>query len=220
MLEELFPRVPGNVTVVLHDSPVQLLAVASRYLPVARRLASPPARRYMAGWFAAGEVHALSPPALRALPPGPDSARGADAHPAARLHAARGRHEQPAAAAALPARAAVARCCAARGSPRERPSTSRARSVPARRRSRCACARGRRRLPAGPARRRAAGGALFDLLDRERGERACVRLATHPATDPARRSSAFGRPLPEIAAAWREHLDRLATPAPDVSAVA
>ena len=66
------------------------------------------------------------------------------------------------------------------------------------------------------------GGTLFDLLHRERGERACVRLATHPATEPARRRSRrrSAAPRPRSAGAWREHLERLATPAPDVSPVA
>src|SRR5689334_13364811 len=71
-LERLFPRIPGNVTVVLHDSAVQL-NLAQPYLPVARRLASPPARRYMAGWFAAGEVHVLAPQVLRRAAAGQDS---------------------------------------------------------------------------------------------------------------------------------------------------
>jgi hypothetical protein len=63
-------------------------------------------------------------------------------------------------------------------------------------------------------------GTLFDLLHEERGERACVRLATHPASSPrAALEEAFGRPVAEVATAWREHLDRLATPAPAVSSV-
>jgi hypothetical protein len=52
-LRELYPRLPGNVTVVLHDSWAQL-ALARPFLPFARRLASPAARRYMAGWFVQG----------------------------------------------------------------------------------------------------------------------------------------------------------------------
>ena len=42
-LEELLPRVPGGVTVVLHDSPIQLL-FASPMLAVMRRVASRAAR--------------------------------------------------------------------------------------------------------------------------------------------------------------------------------
>jgi hypothetical protein len=40
---------------------------------VARRLASPAARRYMAGWFSATEVHVLAPERLRELAGAPDS---------------------------------------------------------------------------------------------------------------------------------------------------
>ena len=71
-LESLFPRTPGNVTIVLHDSPLQL-AIAQPYLAFARRLASPAARRYMVSWFTQGEVHTLAPDVLRKLATGPGS---------------------------------------------------------------------------------------------------------------------------------------------------
>src|SRR5919204_4432866 len=71
-LAELFPDVPTNVTVVLHDSPLQL-ALAHPQLLLARRLASPAGRRYMAGWYTTSEVHSLAPPVLRRLAAGPDS---------------------------------------------------------------------------------------------------------------------------------------------------
>src|SRR6266576_2132720 len=71
-LQELYSRLPQNVTVVLHDSWLQL-ALARPYLPIARRLASPAARRYIAGWFAPTEVHVLAPNQLRAVAGGPDS---------------------------------------------------------------------------------------------------------------------------------------------------
>src|SRR5689334_7977386 len=71
-LRDLYPRLPENVTVILHDSWLQL-ALAQPYLPVARRLASPAARRYIAGWFGAAEVHVLAPECLRAVAGGPDS---------------------------------------------------------------------------------------------------------------------------------------------------
>src|SRR5688572_10844664 len=71
-LEQLLPRVPANVTVILHDSPVQLY-FASPLLLLTRRLASRAGRRYMVGWYRSGEVHTLSGPALRELSAGPDS---------------------------------------------------------------------------------------------------------------------------------------------------
>src|SRR5437016_4618514 len=62
-LESLFPRLPVDVTIVLHDSGLQL-GLAQPYLPLARRLAAPAGRRYMAGWYTREEVHALTPAAL------------------------------------------------------------------------------------------------------------------------------------------------------------
>jgi hypothetical protein len=61
-------------------------------------------------------------------------------------------------------------------------------------------------------------GSVFDLLARERGERACVRLATHPydSTRDALEDS-FDRPVSDTAHAWRRHLEQLSTPAPDVA---
>ncbi|MGH2980023.1 MAG: hypothetical protein ACRDLQ_10375, partial [Solirubrobacterales bacterium] len=63
-------------------------------------------------------------------------------------------------------------------------------------------------------------GSLFDLLARERGERACVRLATHPygSTRDALEES-FSRSLADTAHAWRQHLERLSTPEPGVAPV-
>ena len=71
-LEELFPRLPGNVTVILHDSPAQLW-LAHPMLLLSRTMANRTARRYVAAWYRAGEVHTLSPPVLRAQSAGADS---------------------------------------------------------------------------------------------------------------------------------------------------
>ena len=73
-LEQLFPRLPGNVTIVLHDSPLQLW-LAHPMLLVSRMLARRSARRYVAAWYRADEVHSLSRPMLRALSAGADSER-------------------------------------------------------------------------------------------------------------------------------------------------
>jgi hypothetical protein len=56
----LFPRLPSDVTVVLHSSRVQL-DVAQPYLPLLRRATTPSARRYVAGWAARGALHVLTP---------------------------------------------------------------------------------------------------------------------------------------------------------------
>ena len=157
-----------------------------------RRLASRAARRYMVGWYRTGEVHTLSAPgAARALRRPRLRARAA-AQPAPRLHGAGvGTNNPllPPPAAPRPAVAAAARRVARRG---RRAALLRAGAVPARG-DRDAPARRPGAVPAGRARRGLLGGALFDLLQRERGERACVRLATHPAADPrAALEDAFG----------------------------
>ena len=171
-LEQLLPRVPANVTVILHDSPVQLY-FASPLLLLTRRLASRAGRRYMVGWYRSGEVHTLSGPALRE----PWLAEGAAQHFAGQVQFMR---------------AAIA---------------TRLRE-------------GQVRFP--PGRRDAGllGGTVFDLLHRERGERACVRLATHPygSTRDALEDS-FGRSLSDTAHGWRQHLERLSTPEPGVEPV-
>ena len=65
-------------------------------------LARRSARRYVAAWYRADEVHTLSPPMLRALAAGADSERAMLLSPAAWLHGAGGRRQQPAAAASQP----------------------------------------------------------------------------------------------------------------------
>lgn len=215
-LEQLLPRVPGSVTVILHDSPVQLY-FASPLLALTRRLASRAARRYMVGWYRKGEVHTLSGPALRELSAGPDSERALllsprrvytalaigtnnpllppPAHPGALAHLLREPWLADGAAQHFSGQVQFMRAAIA----------TRLRGGPV-------------RFP--PGRRDAGllGGTVFDFLHRERGERACVRLATHPASSKrAALEEAFGRPPAEVARAWQDHLARLATPAPAVS---
>ena len=57
-LEERFDTRPGELAVVLHPSPAQLDA-AQPWLPVARRLTAPAARRYLVGWAGQRELHVL-----------------------------------------------------------------------------------------------------------------------------------------------------------------
>ncbi len=59
-LEERFPARPGELAVVLHNSPAQLDA-AQPWLPIFRRLTAPAARRYVVGWAGPRELHVLSP---------------------------------------------------------------------------------------------------------------------------------------------------------------
>jgi hypothetical protein len=62
-LDKRFFRTPGDVAIVMHPTPLAL-ALAQPWLPLARMATAPAARRYLAGWFAASEIHVLSPRAL------------------------------------------------------------------------------------------------------------------------------------------------------------
>src|SRR4051812_8825898 len=59
-LEERFETRPGELEVVLHSSPAQLDA-AQPWVPLARRLTAPAARRYVVGWAGPRELHVLCP---------------------------------------------------------------------------------------------------------------------------------------------------------------
>jgi hypothetical protein len=215
-LEELFPRVPGNVTVVLHDSPLQM-ALAQPLLPVVRRLASPTARRYVAGWFARGEVHSLAPARLRALAGGPDSLEALLLTPL-RIYTMLvvGTHN-----ALLPPPFRPATISLLRRSPwlLDGAAAHFSGQVPL---LRAALAMRLRegRVPFPPGLRDAplVAGALFDLLARERGAAACVRLARQPTRDSiGALEAAFDLPAAEIASRWRSHLERLSAASPRVT---
>jgi hypothetical protein len=217
-LEELLPRVPGGVTVILHDSPVQLL-FASPMLAVMRRVASRASRRYMVGWYRTGEVHTLSSPALRDISAGPDSERALLLSPRRTYTAlAIGTNNPLLPPPSRPGRVLrlLRTAWLAEGAAQHFSG-----QVPYLRAAIATRLRaGRVRFPPSARDAGLVGGTIFDLLHRERGERACVRLATHPAGDPmAALEEAFGEPVDRIEAAWRGHLEHLATPAPDVSPV-
>src|SRR3954453_5189484 len=59
-LEERFDARPGELEVGLHSSPAHLDA-ARPWVPVARRLPAPAARRYVVGWAGVRELHVLAP---------------------------------------------------------------------------------------------------------------------------------------------------------------
>ncbi|MGC9220076.1 MAG: hypothetical protein ACP5H2_01825 [Solirubrobacteraceae bacterium] len=63
-LSEVLPQSDHEPTIVLHDSP-HALALANPMLPLVWKMTARPARRYVAGWTKPGEVHVLSPSALR-----------------------------------------------------------------------------------------------------------------------------------------------------------
>ena len=217
-LEELLPRMPQGVTVILHDSPVQLL-FANPMLAVTRRVASRAARRYMAGWYRTGEVHSLAPPALREISAGPDSERALLLSPRRTYTALALGTNNP--LLPPPSRPGSLLRMLRDAWLLEGAAQHFSGQVPFMRAAIATRLRaGRVRFPPGARDAGLIGGTLFDLLQREHGERACVRLATHPAANPRTAlEDAFSAPASDIEAAWRGHLERLATPAPDVSAV-
>jgi hypothetical protein len=210
-LDGKFPRLPDNVTIVIHDSLAQLL-LAHPWLAVARRLTSPAGRRYMAGWYSRNEVHCVSPAVLR-------RAAGSDESLKAMLLTPQRYYSM----------LAVGLCNPLLPTP-FRPRTV----IWMLRRSwqvegaaqyfsgqiahlRAALAHrlreGTPRFPP-PARDAALlGGTVYDLLAEQRGERACVRLACHPERGDERTllESAFDAPRHEITQMWRAHIEQLSS---------
>jgi hypothetical protein len=215
-LEARLPARLGVMAVVLHGSAAQLDA-AQPWLPVARRLVAPAARRYMVGWASEHELHLLAPRLL--------------AHRASNVE---GSLEMlMLTPSALLARRSVAEGL---GPPLPPPFGPRRLARWSRwawlvegaaqwlsgqtRHVRPAVARRLREGPPPafpPARPDALllGGTVFDLLAREEGERAGHALARgpHPDGPLAALDAAFpGRALRRTEAAWRSHLTRLAEP--------
>jgi hypothetical protein len=56
----VFPALPDEVSVVLHASRVEL-DLAQPFLPIMRHVTTPAARRYLAGWAGRGALHVLAP---------------------------------------------------------------------------------------------------------------------------------------------------------------
>jgi hypothetical protein len=73
-LEDRFDEAPGDVTVIIHDNPAWLSA-AHPLLPAVRWSAAPAARRYLAGWPMAGEIHLLNDSWMERRSAGEDSLR-------------------------------------------------------------------------------------------------------------------------------------------------
>ena len=208
----LLPAVPQDVDVVVHPTAGQL-ALAQPLVPALHAITAAPARRYVAGWFTPRELHVLTPGALEA-----------------RAGTVPGSREMlQCAGAALYAQLACGCLNPGLGPPfgvRTTAATFRslwlswgagawlggqtahARPAIARRLREG----GEPRFP--PAARDAVvlGGTVFDLLAREEGEDAAVRLALAPPGDLRHTlEHAFrGRSLVHTSGAWRAHLARTA----------
>lgn len=64
-LARVFPEVPAEIDVVLHGSRAQLYA-AQPEIPLLLRVTAPSARRYLTGWPGTNAIHLLAPRHLRA----------------------------------------------------------------------------------------------------------------------------------------------------------
>ena len=213
-LAEQFPRSPQEVTVVLHRSPTALY-LAQPYLPVARALTAPAGRRYQVGWFGAREIHVLTPSALERRASSAEGSREALMLAPQALYASvvvgTNNPELPPPFTPASFNRLLRWAWLAQGAAQFFSG-----QVPHLR-----AAIGRRLREGGdpafpPSRRDAAllGGTVFDLLAREEGVEACVRLASrlNPAGHDAALVKAFhGRAVKHTDGTWRAHLARLAS---------
>ena len=214
-LSEDFARPPAHeLTVVIHGSSLSL-SLAQPYLPALRALTAPAGRRYLVGWFGKREIHVLAPRAMERRASQAEGSRellmlAPAAQYAAVLIGANNPDLPPPFHPGSFVRY-VKWAWLGQGAaqyfagqvPHLRPAIT-------------------RRLREGdapafpPSVRDAAllGGTVFDLLAREEGRGAAVRLASrlHPAGPVAALEKAFsGRGVGYTEGNWRTHLSRLAS---------
>jgi hypothetical protein len=209
-LEDRFDAVPDGITVIVHPSGAWL-AAAHPFLPAARLAAAPAARRYLAGWAMAAEVHVLNDEHAERRAAGEDSF-AAMLGTAERLYVQivlgqnndripppwgirpfsrylrwawliEGGSQYFAGQASL-FRAAVSRRMREGGQPAFPPSARDAIIL---------------------------GGTVFDLLDRTRGPDACEMLVSrlHREGASGNLELAFGTSMREIEQEWRQHVREL-----------
>jgi hypothetical protein len=208
-----FPVLPEDVEVIVHGSDAAL-TVAQPYLPLLRRMVAPASRRYLVGWFGAGSIHVLAPRVLAARASNVPGSREMNLLAPAALYAqlvvgannprlpppfrvatfsryVRWAWLQAGAAQWFAGQTAYARPAIARRL-REGPEPE---------------------FPPGVRDAHLLGGTVFDLLAREEGEQACVRLASELPAGGARealRHAFHGRALKHTESTWRTHLARIA----------
>lgn len=212
-LAEAFERLPDDVAVVVHPTPFAL-SLAQPYLPIIRRLTAPAARRYLVGWFQHDEIHVLAPRVLEARASSVPGSREMNLLAPAALYtqlalgASSERLPPPFRPASflLYVRWAWLAAGAAQYFSGQ---TAFARPAIARRLREGA----EPDFPPGIRDAQLLGGTLVDLLAREQGEAAAVRLALelHPGGPKAALVDAFGgRPLLHTERTWRAHLAKIA----------
>ncbi|HEY2770201.1 MAG TPA: hypothetical protein VGI87_06520 [Solirubrobacteraceae bacterium] len=210
-LSNHFPDPAGELTLVVHRSTLSL-TMANPVLPLAWLATAPAARRYVAGWAGAQELHVLAPGALEARASNVPGSREMLELAAAALYARR---------VITANNAELSRAWRLRRTMLElrwawlvegaarwfSGQTEHARPAIARRLREG----GRPTFPPGLRDAPLLGGTVIDLLAREEGERAAVELASHlhPQGQRAALAKAFrGRAFVHTEGAWRSHLAR------------
>ncbi len=212
-LDEIFARTVGELTVVLHSSPSSL-AMSNPLVPATWMVTAPAARRYIAGWVGAHELHVLAASVLDERASGVPGSREMLQLTGPALYTRRVvvENNQDLAAARAPRRmvAELKWAWLLEGAARWLAGqTDQARAAINRR-----LREGQRpSFPPGLRDATLLGGTVFDLLAREEGLRAVAQLATrlHPEGGKAALAEAFtGRSLSLSESAWLSHLRRLA----------
>ena len=209
----LFEEVPGTVSVVIHPR-TEMLLLAAPWLPVARAVSAPAARRYFAGWFARNEIHVLAPEALERRASGVPGSREAllrsPRHEYAHLVLGANNPSLPPPFGARTFRRYVKMAWLCEGG-----ATYLAGQVP---HMRAAIARrlregGRPSFPPAPKDALVLGGTVFAMLEREGGREACAELARTAEETGSRRAveEAFGRPVASVERGWQDYLAALTT---------
>jgi hypothetical protein len=212
-LDDCFPRTLADVTVIVHHSTTSL-SLSNPLLPGIWLLTAPAARRYVAGWAGVDELHVLAADVQERRASNVPGSREMLGLTAAALYTKRviTQNNRALSGVAAPVRVRLELRWAwlLEGAARWfSGQTEYARPAIARR-----MRDGRR--PAFPPGVRDApllGGTIIDLLAREEGERAAVKLACrfHPGGSRQALAAAFrARPLAQTEGAWRAHLARLA----------
>jgi hypothetical protein len=212
-LSQHFHRVPGELTVVVHDSNFAL-SLAQPYLPLARIATAPAGRRYLAGWFGARELHVLAPRLLEARASGVAGSRELLLLTPSAMYASIvvgvNNPELPPPFTVASFMRYLRWAWLAQGAAQYFAGQVE--------HLRPAIARRLREgdepsFPPGPRDAALLGGTVFDLVAREEGEAAAARLAgrLHPDGAQAALIDAFGqRTVAHTARTWRAHLTRLA----------
>jgi hypothetical protein len=213
-MEGLFARPVDEITVVLHGSVISL-TMTNPVMPLTWLMTDQAARRYVAGWVGATELHVLSPALLRTRASNVSGSREMLALSAASLYARRviiDNNRDLQVIGAVRVRRELRWAWMLEGAARWfAGQTEHARPAIARRLHEGS----QPRFPPGLRDATLLGGTVIDLLVREEGEISAAAFATRlDSRGPtAALADVFGgRPIRQSEEAWRSHLTRLAGP--------